>query len=378
MANAGNTLAQKVSASGAQIGLTDAGPLTLGTVDASGNLTLASTGTLDLGTSTVGGNLAANSGNGNVMQAGPLSVTGTTGIVAGTGNIQLANTGNKLAQAVSATGAQIGLADAGPLTLGTVDARGNLTLASTGTLDLGTATVGGNLAANSGNGNVMQAGPLSVTGTTGIVAGTGNIQLANTGNKLAQAVSATGAQIGLADAGPLTLGTVDARGNLTLASTGTLDLGTATVGGKLTADSGNGNVTQAGVLSVSGTTSITAGTGRIELKNLQNNFQALLTATGSAVDIGGEIPLNGSARNAVAQLESSNLASNAGMESGGLSLSSPTFNAVPSAGSDASLPQDSRREDETNVSLNIGAAGPALKIVNGGVRLPDHMVKVYE
>jgi len=110
----------------------------------------------------------------------------------------------------------------------------------------------------------------------------------------------------------------------------------------------------------------------------------LLTATGSAVDIGGEIPLNGSVRNAVAQLESSNLASNAGTEFSGLSLSSPTFNAVPSAGSDASAetdassPPDLSREDETNVSLNIGAAGPALKIVNGGVRLPDHLVKVYE
>jgi hypothetical protein len=180
------------------------------------------------------------------------------------------------------------------------------------------------------------------------------------------------------------LGALDARGNLSLASTGTLDLGTTTVGGKLTANSGNGNVTQAGVLSVRGTTSITAGTGSIQLKNLQNNFQSLLTATGSAVDIGGEIPLNGSARNAVAQLESSNLASNAGTESSGLSLSSPTFNAVPSAGSDASAgtdaspPLDSRREDETNASLNIGAAGPTLRIVNGGVRLPDHTVKVYE
>jgi filamentous hemagglutinin family protein len=384
LANAGNTLAQAVSATGAQIGLTDVGPLTLGTVDASGNLTLASTGALDLGTSIVGGNLLANSGNGNVTQNGPLSVTGTTGIVAGTGNIQLANAGNTLAQAVSATGAQIGLTDAGPLTLGTVDASGNLTLASIGALDLGTATVGGKLAANSGNGNVTQHGPLSVTGTTGIDAGTGNIQLANVGNTLAQAVSASGAQIGLTDAGPLTLGTLDARGNLSLASTGTLDLGTTTVGGKLTANSGNGNVTQAGVLSVRGTTSITAGTGSIQLKNLQNNFQALLTATGSTVDIGGEIPLNASARNAVAQLESSNLASNAGTESSGLSLSSPTFNAVPSAGSDASAgtdaspPLDSRREDETNVSLNIGAAGPTLRIVNGGVRLPDHTVKVYE
>src|SRR6202035_467589 len=216
--NAGNTLAQAVNASGAQVALTDAGPLTLGTVDASGNLTLASTGPLDLGTSTVGGNLSANSGNGNVTQDGPLAVTGTSNIGAGTGNIQLGNVNNTLAQSVSASGTQIGLTDAGPLTLGTVDASGNLTVASTGTLDLGTSSVGGNLLANSGNGNVTQDGPLAVTGTSTLVAGTGNIQLTNAGNTLMQAINASGAQIGLTDAGPLTLGAVDAGGNLTAAS----------------------------------------------------------------------------------------------------------------------------------------------------------------
>jgi fibronectin-binding autotransporter adhesin len=384
LGNAGNTLAQAVSASGAQIGLTDAGPLTLGSVDAGGNLILASAGALDLGTSIVGGNLAANSGNGNVTQDGALAVTGTTGIVAGTGNIQLTNSANTLAQTVSASGRQVGLTDAGPLTLGTADASGNLTLASTGALDLGTSTVGGNLAANSGNGNVTQDGALAVTGTTGIVAGTGNIQLSNAGNTLARAVSASGRRVRLTDAGPLTLGTVDATDNLTLISTGALDLGTATVGGKLAANSGNGDITQSGALSVSGTTSIVAGTGSIQLKNLHNDFQDLVLASGDAVDIGGDFPLNASARYVVSQLESSSPASDAGTQSSGLSLSSPTFNAIPSAGSDASagneasLVPDSGKEDGVDVTQNIGTAGPTLKIVNGGVRLPNHTVNVYE
>ena len=127
-----------------------------------------------------------------MTQSGALAVSGTTGITAGTGNIDLSNAANTLAQAVSASGASISIADSGPLTLGTVAASGNLTLASTGALDLGTSTVGGNLTANSGNGNVTQSGALAVNGTTGITAGTGNIDLGNAANALAQAVSGVG------------------------------------------------------------------------------------------------------------------------------------------------------------------------------------------
>jgi hypothetical protein len=107
LTNAANTFAQAVSASGAAISLTDAGPLTLGRVAASGNLTLASTGALDLGTSTVGGNLTANSGNGSVTQSGPLAVTGTTGIVAGTGVIKLNDPGNALNGKLTTTGSDV-------------------------------------------------------------------------------------------------------------------------------------------------------------------------------------------------------------------------------------------------------------------------------
>jgi hypothetical protein len=291
LTNAANTFVQAVSASGARISLTDADPLILGTVDASGDLIVNSTGGLDLGTSTVGGSLTAKSGNGNVSQDGPLSVAGTTDVIAGTGNIQLANPGNTLLQPVSAVGMQISLTVAGPLTLGTVDAGGDLSVASAGALDLGTSTVVGSFTANSGNGDVRQDGPLFVTGATDIIAGTGNIQLTNAGNTLLQPVSVAGQNVSLTDAGALTLGTIDASGNLTLASTGTLDLGTSTVAGSLMANSANGNVTQDGSLSVTGTTQIFAGSGKIQLNNSGNRLVQAVSAAGAQVSLTDADPL---------------------------------------------------------------------------------------
>jgi hypothetical protein len=389
LTNAGNTLAQAVSGSGAEINLTAAGPLTLGTVAASGNLTLASTGALDLGTSSVGGNLAANSAMGNVTQDGRLAVAGTTDIAAGTGNIQLTNAANTFAQAVSGSGVQISLTDVGPLTLGIVAASGDLTLASTGALDLGTSSVGGNLAAASANGNVSQDGPLSVAGTTDIAAGTGNIQLTNAGNTLMQAVTTSGRQISLKDSVPMILGTSEVSGNLTLASNGALGLGTATVGGNLTATSDNGNVTQSGPLHVTGATSIVAGTGTIQLSNAGNVFTGGMTASASGITVVGKGPdlpldktptLGTTGPNAVSQLESSLLLANAGIAPDTLSLSS-SVSVIGGGGSDdsgadvASTAESGSGNGEIlDVSLHIGARGPTLHILSGGMRLPDNRV----
>jgi len=260
-------------------------------------------------------------------------------------------------------------------------------LASTGALDLGTSTVGGNLAANSGNGSVTQDGPLAVGGTTGIVAGTGNITLANARNTLAQAVSASGAVISLADAGPLTLGTIDATANFTLVSNGALDLGTSTVGGNLAANSNNGDVTQGGPLVVAGTTGIVAGTGTIQLNNPGNTFDGTLTTTGagvSIVDQQTELSASQSLATAVAQLESAIFESAMATQPGQMNPESPSFNAVPVTGSTASAtadtlsPPDSGDDGLATVTLTIGVNGPGLKIVHGGVRLPNDTLSVSE
>ena len=120
LANAGNIFGGAVNANGNNVVLTDAGPLTLGTVTTTGNLTANSTGALNLGTSTVGGNLAVNSGNGDVTQTGALAVKGTTDIVAGTGNVTLTNASNLLVGTVSATGNTVTITRGGTQTLDTV------------------------------------------------------------------------------------------------------------------------------------------------------------------------------------------------------------------------------------------------------------------
>ena len=132
----------------------------------------------------MGGNLSANSGNGDITQAGALTVAGTTGLTSGTGGITLNNAANNFGSTVDASGANVALTDANALTLGTVTATGGLTLNSTGALSLGTSTVGGNLSANSGNGDITQAGPLKVRGASSFVAGTGSVNLMDPGNVL--------------------------------------------------------------------------------------------------------------------------------------------------------------------------------------------------
>jgi hypothetical protein len=305
------------------------------------------------------------SANGNISQTGALSVSGTTHIMAGSGNIVLANAGNTLVAAVGATGGQISLTDAVPLILGTVDASGNLVLNSTGGLDLGDSSIGGNLSANSGNGNVTQEGALSVAGTTDIVAGSGNVQLNNPANILAKTVTTSGQQVSLTNAAPLDLGTVVTGGNLVLNSNGALDLGTTSVGGNLIANSANGNVTQDGPLSVGGSTDIIAGNGSIQLNNPGNVFQGALTTSSSNVGIGGEMnasAMQASIDSAVSQLESDGLSTDPGNPPDVLNLS-PTVS-------------ETRDGEPVQVTMNIGANGPQLQILNGGMRLPDNSVSV--
>ena len=217
---------------------------------------------------------------------------------------------------------------------------------------------------------MTQSGPLAVAGTTGIVAGTGNIDLSNAANLLAQAVSASGASISLADAGPLTLGTVAASGNLNLASVGALDLGTTTVSGNLTANSGNGSVTQSGPLMVAGTTGIVAGTGTIHLSDPGNTLIGKVTTVGSEVNVvvqPNELTASAAVSTAVAQLEGSMLGS------GFDRLQFAKFNES-SALIDTSSPTTSDADALGYVTSRISVNGPVLKILHGGVRLPNNAV----
>jgi hypothetical protein len=343
-------------------------------------------------------NLDRLSGGGLTMDSGILHVAGALnlanytqsgGTVSGSGSFAVTNL-------FSQSGGQIDVGGA----VGIVQAQGNLSFAdiagsmvnlssTTGSVTLGTLTTVGDLTVTAQGGGIAQAGgaTLTVDGTTTLAASThgvpANISVTNVGNRLVQAVNAAGAQVSLNDSSPMTLGTVNAAGDLTADSNGALNLGTSTVGGRLAVSSGNGNVTQSGPLRVQGSATILAGTGSIELNNAANVFMVAATASGSSVVLGGEgagLPQYVLAGEAITQLESSALSSNSGAQAAALNLSSTiTVKRYPN-------PDDAAKDDSplsapassnggvANVAMNIGALGPSLRIVNGGVRLPDNRI----
>ena len=179
----------------------------------------------------------------------------------------------------------------------TVDGTsGTLTTNSVG-LSFGATTISGDLNAIS-TGGVSQTGKLAVSGATTILAGTNTINLNDATNALAGPVNVTGGTTTIKDASALTAhlttGTTDltsggilsidgTTGNLTTNSAG-LSFGPTTVTGNLGATS-TGAVAQTGVLTVTGTTSIAAGSNSVALNNPGNDFAGVLTVAGGTTSI---------------------------------------------------------------------------------------------
>jgi filamentous hemagglutinin family protein len=241
-----------------------------GTVTASGaNVDLADSGAsgLTLGNMTASGTLQLTSAAGPITQTGVISATGATSLTAsntasGSGtnyNITLANTSNSFGGTVTATGQNIDLVDDN----------------STG-LKMGTTTATGTLTLWTLLGAITQSGAISATGTSSLTAASAadyNIALTNAGNSFGGAVAATGQNVNLTNASSsgLTLGAISAVGTLTLASTA-------------------GPITQSGVVSATGATSLTASNGsgtnfNITLANTSNSFGGAVTATGLNVNL---------------------------------------------------------------------------------------------
>jgi filamentous hemagglutinin family protein len=334
LTNAANDFAGAVTATGGAVSLTDANALTahvsgasavltagaLLSVDGSTTGALSATGAgiaFGTGTTTVHGALTATS-TGAITQSGDLVVNGTTAITATGQAVTLNRQTNQLGGAVTVAAAAVDIEQAGALTAHlnnvasavvesgaalAVDgtSAGNLTASGASVaFGSGTTSVGGNLAATSSGGDITQAGTLAVTGTSALAAGTGNVNLAATGNVLAGAVTAAGASVTLADQAPLTVH-VAANGSATLTSAGALSVdgssgamtlnGTAvsfgapgtTVSGALAVTSAG--ITQSGSLAVTGATQLNAGAGAIALDAPGTNLQGTINATGGAIRI---------------------------------------------------------------------------------------------
>jgi hypothetical protein len=317
--------------SGGSVDLQTQGALTTSTVSASGDLIVNSHGgVVSLGAATVSGVMDVQTSGGSVAQTGQFVVTGDMSVTAGAGSITLMNvlnsfggalalqgtstsvatSGNLQLASVNNTGPMVLLAPNGSIDLGSAfitggdltlrsqdnmnlggaNITGNLNMSSTqgsvafgqatvtGSLtavtnghqvDLGAATVGGNLNVQTQGGNVVQSttanSALNVTGTSTINAGNGNVTLPNVPNQFGQAVS------------------LQANDVVLVGSNG-LILGSSTVTGNLSVTAATGNVTQTptGVVSVSGTSALTATQGNVVLSNANTFAQAVALNTTNA------------------------------------------------------------------------------------------------
>jgi len=259
-----------------------------------GALAATSMAGLDLGVGTVSGDLVANSNGGAITQSGALMVTGNSDINAGAGAgaITLTNTANIFGGPVNLQGGVTQIASAAPLALNYLDTDA-LTVTNTGALTfVGTGMVNGNLAATSSGGGITQlAGALTVAGSSSFNAGTGAITLNSIGNFFSGPVSLTGGTTQISSRGLLILDKLD-TGALTVVSMGSLSVGGGSVNGTLDVSSGGSVMQYGGAFTVSGSTTINAGSGMIIFNKPGNRFQGGVTLVGTGIVLSSVGDLN--------------------------------------------------------------------------------------
>jgi hypothetical protein len=185
-----------VNADGVNISIVDINDLTLGDVTATGNLNATAADDLVLNGNVSADTLDLTATNGQINQTGgALSVTtGPTNLSAGT-DITLASATNDFNGLVNAEGVNISMVDINDLTLGVVKAIRNLDLMTTGDLVFGSTTVGGALSASTNGGDISQTGALRVEGKALFDAGSGSVNLSNSGNYFPSGTEAIGSSV---------------------------------------------------------------------------------------------------------------------------------------------------------------------------------------
>jgi hypothetical protein len=317
------------------------GSVTFGSATVQGNLSATTQGQqIDLGSATVGQNLVVQSNGGNIVQSTAngvrLSVSGTSNLDAGTGNITLPNVPNQFAGVVTVKANDATLAATNGLTLGATVLTGNLkatvangsinqtaplnvagtsqfsaaqgdvllsqanTLTQTVSinavnavlntntaLSFGASALTGNLTVKVADGDITQRGPVQVTGVSTLVADNGNITLTEAANRFDDRVNITTPKaLQLTSGGALSMGEVSVLETTDLQSNGKLDLGTsADYKGKLTAKSGGFEIMQSGPLKAGAAVDFDAGSAKIDLFNPQNLWLGALYFKGGIIMI---------------------------------------------------------------------------------------------
>ena len=269
--------------------LDDAGDVTFGGINATGNVSIDAGGVVDFsGTAVVGGDLNVESGANGTAGAitdstGMLSVTGTTTLNAGTADITLDNAASSLTGNVSiVAAANAELAAASAVSLSTVNTTADLTVSAASIDVVNTVTVGGGLSLTAGTGNLTDtgAGNLQVTGTSTLSAAV-DVLLDAATNDFADTVTVTTARdVTLTDVNAVDLGAVNATRDLTISAASVTITGSVDVGGAASLTAGAGGIvdTGAGQVDVQGSTTLSAAAD-VVLDAAANDFggQVLIT-----------------------------------------------------------------------------------------------------
>ena len=268
------------------------------------NLTLtAGAGTINVKGPVGGTNVlnALTASGGTVQESGSGTIASTTLTTNSTNGTTLTNVNNvSNFNATNGTAGNISFTNGSPLTItGLNQSSGNATFTNTGALNFNgaTQTVSGNLIVND-SGLIAQTNALTVGGTSNFNAGANGISLTNTGNQFTGAVTLTNSgtnDVSLDNSIALVLGSGSSIGrNLTVTQDGT------------------GKISQAGAITVNGTTTIQAHANAIDL-----------STNGSGNDFVGAVSLNNTGANNVTLTNGSALVIGASpVGSGTLSLTS--------------------------------------------------------
>jgi len=197
--------------SGHNITLNNSNAINLLKIISGNNVSVTDSSALALDVSSISGNLGLSLSNGMIQVGGNTSVTGTTTVSdSNTGTNDVISLGHgDFTGAVSVTGA-----------------HSDVAIINDKALNLGASTVGGTFEATiNGTGNITQSGALAITGTSTLVAGSGNdITLTNPNNDFSTVTVSSGHDVNLTDTNALTLGAVTTANSFTASSVDALTL----------------------------------------------------------------------------------------------------------------------------------------------------------
>lgn len=244
------------------------GAVVIGRPDSTAALTIRAAYNFGAGsniTLAAGSIIDANTTN-RVLTATELALFSNTGNIGGTGNNAIDVVAANLN--LSSSNQSAFIASTGPLNFGFGRSdlgAGNLTVSATGdiTQSAGTAIIAG--------------------GTASFAAGASNrVVLTSAGNDFGT-VSVTAGSASLVDANAMNMGASAVAGNLAIITTGPLGFGAPVTAGNLAVTTHGGSVAQSAALAVAtGTATLDAGSGSIELSHPGNDF-GTVAATGNTI-----------------------------------------------------------------------------------------------